>query len=279
MRARRFGSTGRDVPVVGIGTWNMERDDRAAAIVSIRRAIELGLTHVDTAELYGRGRVETLVGEAIAGRRDEVFLVSKVVPSNASRDGTLRACEASLRRLRTDRLDLYLLHWPGEHPLADTVAAFEQLVAEGKIRAWGVSNFDEDELAEVERLAGPGRNACDQVLYHLEERAIEHAVLPACARVGAALVAYSPFGSSARPWGDKRDALEAIGRKYGVGPHAVALAWLLRDPSVFVIPKTSTPAHVDANAAAGDLQLADDDVAAIDRLFPRGPRTPGVPTL
>jgi diketogulonate reductase-like aldo/keto reductase len=264
--------------VIGIGTWNMERDDRGSAIAAIRRALDLGMTHVDTAELYGQGRVEALVREAIAGRRDEVFLVSKVLPQNASRQGTIKACEASLSRLGTDRLDGYLLHWPGRFPIADTVAAFEELVAAGKIRSWGVSNFDERGLAEVVRIAGPGKVACNQVLYHLEERRVEHAVLPACRSGQTSLVAYSPFGSTPRPWGRAAPALAAIANERGVSAHAVALAFLVRDPVVLAIPKTSTVAHVDANAA-GDLDLSAAEIAKIEAAFPLGPRRTGVATI
>ncbi|HEX9419640.1 MAG TPA: aldo/keto reductase, partial [Methylomirabilota bacterium] len=192
MRREPFGQTGVAVPVVGQGTWNMERDGRTTALAALRAGLDAGMTHIDTAEMYGSGRVEELIGEAIAGRRDQVFLVSKVLPQNASRAGVPRACEASLRRLRTDRLDCYLLHWPGRHPLADTIAAFEQLRREGKIRAWGVSNFGVEELERAAALAGAERVACNQVLYHLEERAIEHAVVPWCVARGIAVVGYSP---------------------------------------------------------------------------------------
>src|SRR5215475_2282532 len=177
MRTRIFGSTGRRVAVVGQGTWHMERDDRTEAVRALQRGLDLGMTHIDTAELYGAGRVEELVAEAIRDRRDEVFLVSKVLPENSSRAGTLRACERSLERLATDHLDLYLLHWRGAPPLEETVSAFEQLRADGKIRAWGVSNFDVEDLDELAKLAPIESIACNQVLYHLEERAIEHAVL------------------------------------------------------------------------------------------------------
>src|SRR5215211_658618 len=196
---RKFGSTGADVPVIGQGTWNLETDDRAEAIRAIRRGLELGLNHVDTAELYGDGAVEEIVAEAIAGRRHEVFLASKVLPSNASRRGTIAACERSLQRLRTDELDLYLLHWPGPHALEDTLAAFDELVRSGKIRAFGVSNFDVDDLEQAVRIAGAGRVACNQALYHLGERHAEADLLDACARNGVALVGYSPFGSGQFP--------------------------------------------------------------------------------
>ncbi|MFL6236860.1 MAG: aldo/keto reductase, partial [Thermoanaerobaculia bacterium] len=164
MKKRAFGPTGREISTIGQGTWNMERDGRRAAVEALRRGLDLGMNHVDTAEMYGSGRVEELVGEAIAGRRGEVFLVSKVLPQNASRQGTVEACERSLQRLRTDHLDGYLLHWPGRHPLAETLAGFEELRAAGKILSWGVSNFDEEELGEALRIAGEGKIACNQVL-------------------------------------------------------------------------------------------------------------------
>jgi diketogulonate reductase-like aldo/keto reductase len=199
MERRAFGKSGALVPVIGQGTWQMEDDDRASCVAALRRGLDLGMTHVDTAELYGRGVVEELVAEAIEGRRDEIFLVSKVLPHNASREGTVQACERSLRRLKTDRLDCYLLHWPGDHPLAGTIRAFEDLLAAGKIRSFGVSNFDEGELREAIAIAGEGAIACNQVLYHLQERAIEHAVLPFCEAHGITVVGYSPFGSGRFP--------------------------------------------------------------------------------
>ncbi|HEY8154371.1 MAG TPA: aldo/keto reductase [Myxococcota bacterium] len=269
------------VAAVGQGTWQMERDSRAQAIAALRRGLDAGATHVDTAEMYGDGRVEELVAEAIAGRRDEVFLVSKVLPANASRRGTLRACEASLRRLGTDRLDAYLLHWPGSHPLAETIEAFEELARAGKIRAWGLSNFDEDELAEALALAGAGRIACNQVLYHLGERAVEHAVLPFCARHGIALVAYSPFGSGRFPGPRSRGGrvLAELAAARGVTPRQLALAFLLRAPEVLVIPKAASAEHAAENAAAADLELGPDEVARLERAFPLGPRRRGVPVL
>ena len=194
MVRRPFGWTGVPVPVIGQGTWNLERADRAEAVAALRRGLDAGMTHVDTAEMYGAGRVEELVGEAIAGRRDEVFLVSKVLPEHASFAGVLAACEASLRRLATDRLDLYLLHWASRHQIEQTIAGFERLVRDGKIRHYGVSNFDTGELERALALAGPDRIACNQVLYHLEERAIEHAVLPWCERHGMAVKMAGPKG-------------------------------------------------------------------------------------
>lgn len=276
MGQRAFGWTGVRVPVIGQGTWLMERD-RAAAVRALRRGMDLGMTHIDTAEMYGSGRVEEIVGEAIAGRRCEVFLVSKVLPENASRRGTVAACERSLRRLRTDYLNCYLLHWPSSHPLSGTVEAFEQLVRDGKIRAWGVSNFDEEEIEEVVRLAGPRRVACNQVLYHLGERGIEHHVIPTCERHEIAVVAYSPFGQGrfrARP------VLNEIARERGATPRQVALAFLVRRPSVLAIPKAVHLAHVEENAAAGELRLTRPEVARIDAAFPLPKaRRRHVPTL
>lgn len=269
MRHRPFGSTGSELPILGQGTWLMERDSRAAAIAALRRGLDLGLTHVDTAELYGRGEVEELVGEAIAGRRDEVFLASKVLPDHATRAGTHRACEQSLQRLRTDRLDLYLLHWPGSHPLEETFAAFEELRAAGKIRHWGVSNFDSALLEEALQIAGPGRIACNQVLYHLGERFVEHDLLDRCARHRVALVAYSPFGSGSFPSPRSRGGrvLAEIAAAHGASPRRVALAFLLRHPAVFAIPKASRVAHVEDNAAAADLRLGRDELDRIDATF------------
>ncbi|MBZ4415182.1 aldo/keto reductase [Myxococcus sp. RHSTA-1-4] len=273
MEKHPFGGTGVEVPVLGQGTWRMEDDDRASAIRALRAGLDLGMTHVDTAELYGHGKVEeTLVSEAIAGRRDEVFLVSKVMPSNATYAGTLAACERSLKRLRTDRLDCYLLHWPGPHPLEDTVRAFEKLVKDGKIRSWGVSNFGVEELEEALALAGPGRIACNQVLYHLEERAIEHGVLPWCEAHGVAVVGYSPFGSGNFPRPDSRGGkvLGAIARAHGVSPYQVALRFLVRRPSLFAIPKASREAHLRDNAAAASLKLSSEELARLDAAFPLG---------
>src|SRR6478609_6484901 len=258
----------------------MEDDGQARAVAALRAGLDLGMTHVDTAEMYGSGRVESLVGEAIAGRREQVYLVSKVLPSHASRKGTLAACEASLRRLKTDHLDCYLLHWPGSHPLEDTLAAFEELRAAGKIRSWGVSNFDEEELALVLSLVGPGKLACNQVLYHLEERSIEHAVLPWCEAQGVALVAYTPFGrGSFASTPERKRALQAVADKHGRTLQNVALAFLTRRPTLFTIPKASTLEHVRDNARAGELALDAADIEALDRAFPIGPRRAGVPML
>jgi diketogulonate reductase-like aldo/keto reductase len=264
------------VPVIGIGTWNMEGDDRKGAIAAIRRAIEIGMVHVDTAELYGSGKVESLVGEAIKGVRDQIYLVSKVLPRNASYAGTLRACEASLARLGTDHLDCYLLHWRESLPLADTFRAFETLCEQGKIRAWGVSNFDDDDLAEALAIAGPGKIACNQVLYHLGERTIEHRVVPWCEKHGVAVVAYSPLGS--RGGFPASRELAQVAKRLGATPRQVALAFLARRPSVFTIPKSSHTQHVDEIAGADRVALDDAALEAIDAAFPLAPWR-GLPTL
>ena len=281
MRHEPFGTTNRAVAAVGQGTWNLDEAPRADALGALRRGLDLGATHIDTAEMYGSGAAEELVGEAIFGRRDEVFLVSKVLPHNASRQGTVAACERSLARLRTDRLDCYLLHWRGSHPLAETVAAFEELRRAGKILSWGVSNFDVDDLDEIAAAAGSARPACNQVLYHLKERAIEHAVLPWCEANGVAVTAYSPFGQTdfPAPGSAGGRVLAGVAAAHGATPRQAALAFLTRARSVFAIPKASTPEHVAENAAAGDLRLAPDEVAAIEAAFPLGRRPRSLPML
>jgi diketogulonate reductase-like aldo/keto reductase len=279
MKQQKFGSSGPLVPVIGQGTWYIDRGDRKDAVAALRRGIDLGMTHIDTAEMYGDA--ELVVAEAIAGRRDDVFLVSKVLPSNASRRGTVTACERSLQRLKTDRLDCYLLHWRGSYPLAETVVAFEQLVSAGKIRSWGVSNFDAGDLDELLTVAGKGRIACNQVLYHLQERAIEHAVMPWCAQHGVAVVAYSPFGHNdfPSPRSKAGEVLQAIAKTHGASARQVALAFLTRKPEVFAIPKASTSEHAADNAAAGKLVLGDDEITALDKAFPRGPKPRSLPML
>ncbi len=282
MIVRPFGSTGRDVPVIGQGTWNIpERGARAEeAKRALRRGIELGMVHVDTAEMYGDGESERLVGEAIAGLpREQLFLVSKVLPSNATYDGTIRACDGALRRMRVDYLDCYLLHWRGSVPLGETMRAFEKLVGDGKIRALGVSNFEVDDLEEARAALEREEIACNQVLYHLGERTIEDHELPYCREHGIAITAYTPFGRG--DWTDGRGAhvLEEVARKHAATPRQVILAFLTRDPNVFTIPKSSTVAHVEENAAAGDLRLDDEDVARIDKAFPVRKRRGGLPTL
>jgi len=280
--ARVFGSTRRLVAPVGQGSWKIEDSSAGFAVAALRRGLDLGLTHIDTAEMYGSGSAESLIAEAITGRRDEVFLVSKVLPGNASKGGTIAACEKSLARLRTDRLDCYLLHWRGAHPLQETIAAFDTLVRAGKILSWGVSNFDVADLDEVAAIAGAGHPACNQVLYHLQERAIEHAVLPWCRRHGTALVAYTPFGQSSAPF-DARTrqgkVLEKIAAAHQATSRQVALRFLLRHPEVFVIPKASSVAHVEENAGAAALELSEAELAAIDAAFPPARPRRGLPMI
>jgi len=270
---RLFGSTGREIATVGQGSWRTEESSPDAAIAALRRGLDLGMTHIDTAEMYGSGAAERIIAAAIAGRRDEVFLVSKVLPTHASKRGAVEACENSLARLGTDRLDCYLLHWRGAHPLAETVAAFEALQRGGKILSWGVSNFDVADLEEVTAIAGTDRPACNQVLYHLRERAIEHAVLPWCQARGVAVVAYTPFGERPDVF-DPRTRQGRVLHEIAAARHAtarqIALAFLLRHPNSFVIPKASTIAHVEENAGAAALHLRAAEIARLDAAFPRG---------
>lgn len=239
------------------------------------------MTHIDTAEMYLSGGAEQWVAEAIEGRRAEIFLVSKVLPENASRRGTVRACEQSLARLRTERLDCYLLHWRGRYPLEETVSAFEQLLRDGKILSWGVSNFDDADLHQLKAVTDHSGPVCDQVLYHVQERAIEHAVLPWCERNAAAVVAYSPFGHGSFP--DPHTAggriLKHIANEHSATPRQVALRFLLRNKSVFAIPKSSNRDHVEENAAAGDLRLSDMELDRINHAFPLGPPPRQLPML
>jgi diketogulonate reductase-like aldo/keto reductase len=279
LRQKKFGGTGREVSVMGQGTWYIDRGDRKSAVATLRRGIDLGMTHIDTAEMYGDA--ELVIAEAITGRRDKVYLVSKVLPSNASRRGTISACERSLARLKTDRLDCYLLHWRGSYPLSETVAAFEQLKAAGKIRSWGVSNFDADDLDEILAVAGEGKIACNQVLYHLQERAIEHAVIPWCVKHGVAVVAYSPFGHNNFPGPRSKagEVLGAIAENHGASPRQIALSFLTREGPLFAIPKASTPEHAAENAAAVDVKLSEDEIASLDAAFPRGSKPRSLPML
>ena len=266
---RRIGLIdGNDVPVLGQGTWMMgeRRGERQAETNALIAGIDLGLTLIDTAEMYGDGAAEELVGEAIKGRREEVFLVSKVLPNHASRTGTPAACEASLRRLGTDVIDLYLLHWRGSIPLAETVAAFEALKQAGKIRHWGVSNFDVADMEELLEIAPSGASTVNQVLYNPEYRGIEFDLLPWQAAQGIPVMAYSPLGQGGELLQAK--PLVAIAARHDATPAQVVLAWALRHPALIAIPKASRKAHVEANARAAALQLTPEDLAAIDAAFP-----------
>jgi len=281
MRHRQFGFLKREVAVVGQGTWYGKGDTRESAVLALRRGLDLGMTHIDTAEMYLSGRAEEWVGEAIVHRRKEVFLVSKVLPQNASRKGTVAACEGSLSRLKTDRLDCYLLHWRGEYPLDDTIEALQQLQSEGKILSWGVSNFDAPDLKEAHRSSGYAGPVCNQVLYHLQERAVEHAVVPWCEKHGAAFVAYSPFGHGdfPDPHTPAGRLLTQIAEENNATPRQVALQFLLRWPFSFAIPKSSDIDHVVENAGAGDLELTVTQIDRLDKMFPLGRARQGIPML
>ena len=264
---RPFGWTGVSIPVIGQGTWMVEGSaaQEERAIQALRAGLDFGLTHIDTAEMYGSGRAEELTARAIAGRRDQVFLVSKVLPSNASYEGTLRACERSLQRLGTDHLDLYLLHWESSHPIRETMRAMEHLIDTGLIRFTGVSNFDVAELKAAQAAMRHHRIASNQVLYNLRERGIERNLLPYCAAHQIALVAYTPFGKSKFPRGS---VLDEIARRNGRTVHQVILNWVTRHPHVFTIPKSSDAEHTRENAGAMDWTLSAGDFAALDRAFP-----------
>ncbi|WP_323795586.1 aldo/keto reductase [Nisaea sp.] len=257
---------GRSVPALGLGTWYMgeSADAHEQEVRALQTGMDLGMTLIDTAEMYAEGGAEEVVGDAIQGRRDQVFIVSKVLPYNASRKGTIAACEASLRRLGTDHIDLYLLHWPGSHPLAETIEAFEALQAAGKIGGYGVSNFDVAEMAAWEKATGPGACQTDQVLYNLSRRGIEWDLVPWARERAIPLMAYSPLEQ-----GRLRDkGLDSVADKHGVTAMQIALAWVLRNPSIIAIPKASNPLHVQANNAALELVLDEDDLALLDRSFP-----------
>jgi diketogulonate reductase-like aldo/keto reductase len=259
--------SGECVPAMGLGTWHMgERiGDPAAEAKALSRGLDLGISVIDTAEMYGRGGAERVVARAIEGRRDEVFLVSKVLPHNASAKGTIEACEKSLTRMGVETIDMYLLHWPGRYPLADTVGAFQALRRQGKIRHWGVSNFDADEMESLWRV--PGGDGCqiNQVLYNLSRRGVEWDLLPWLRARAVPVMAYSPL-EQGRLLGNK--TLARIAARRDVTPAQVALAWTLRENDVMTIPKASGLAHVDQNRAAWDLELEHDDLVELDREFP-----------
>lgn len=272
MKQRAFGAAGVDVSVIGQGTWDIP--ENGARLTEQKRAllrgVELGMTHVDTAEMYGSGRVEEILGETLRGVRSRLFLASKVIPKNATYQGTIAACERSCARMQTDHLDLFMLHWPGRHPIGDTMRALEELVRQGKTRFVGVSNFDLDELIEARSHLNDAPMVCNQVLYHLNERGIEHRLIPYCKQNGIAIVAYTPFGRGKYKRHGDVSVLERIAAKRGATVQQVILAFLTRDPIVFAIPKAARVEHVESNAAAADVRLDDDDVAAIDTAYPRG---------
>lgn len=259
--------SGKEVPALGLGTWNMgeTRSSAPQEVESIRKAIDLGMTLIDTAEMYADGRSEEVVGAAIAGRRQNVFLVSKVYPWNASDKGTAEACERSLARLGTDHIDLYLLHWRGEHPLAETVAAFERLKSDGKIGDWGVSNFDTDDMEELFAVPGGKNCAANQVLYNLSRRGPEFSLLPWCQERGVPLMAYSPIEQGRIL---KNHELIRIAKAYQATPAQLALAFLLERDGVIAIPKSASVSRVEENRGATDLEITEEDWAALDAVFP-----------
>lgn len=259
--------SGEQVPVLGQGTWHMgeDRNRRANEIAALKLGIDLGMTLIDTAEMYGSGGAEEVTREAIAGQRDKIFLVSKVLPSHASRTGVVEACEASLRRLGTDRIDLYLLHWRGSTPLAETVGAFETLKRDGKIRYWGVSNFDTDDLEELRGIEGGEMAQTNQILYNLTSRGIEYDLLPWSQERGVPLMAYSPVGQGGL---DQDRRLKGIAERHGATPTQIALAWVLRQKGILAIPKAVEPDHIRQNRAALGIDFSRADLAELDRAFP-----------
>ncbi len=269
---RDFGSTGVQLPVLGQGTWRVGEDRSRAdeETRALRLGMELGMTHVDTAEMYGNGDTEEFVGRALHGLRERVFLASKVLPSNASYSGTLDACDRSLARLGADYLDLYMIHWrTGPHPVEDTMRALEDLAEAGKVRFIGVSNFDVRELQQAQRALTKRRIACNQVAYHLLARGIEFKLIPYCREQGIAVVGYSPFGSGRFPTKRTQSAILAkIGERHGKTPRQVALNFLTRLPGCFTIPKASKVEHVRENAGAVGWELSPEDIAEIDDVFP-----------
>jgi len=267
--------SGEAVQVIGQGTWKMGEDARRRAdeVAALKLGLDLGMTLIDTAEMYASGGAEEVVAEAIAGRRDDLFLVSKVLPSNASRTGVPAACEKSLKRLRTDRIDLYLLHWPGSVPLGETVEAFEALKKAGKIRHWGVSNFDTDEMEELTALPAGGNVQTNQVLYNLSRRGPEFDLAPWSRKLGIPLMAYSPVEQGALA---RNARLEAIAKRHDAAPAQIALAWVMQQDGVIAIPKASRQEHVRQNVAALEIKLTGEDLAELDRAFPPPTRKRGL---
>ncbi len=264
--------SGAEMPRFGLGTWRMGESARRRAdeVEALRHGLDLGITLIDTAEMYGDGEAERIVADAVGAQRDAVFIVSKVLPENSSRRGTITACERSLKRLKTDRIDLYLLHWRGAPPLADTIAAFQELAQAGKILAWGVSNFDLGEMEEVAHAHGGKGCATNQVLYNLSRRGIEFDLIPWCKARGIPIMAYSPI-EQGRILG--HGALREVGARHKATAAQVALAWLTRQQDVIVIPKAGSKTHVEEDLAALDLKLTRDDLATLDRAFPPPTRT------
>ena len=273
VKTTRLGRTECQISVIGQGTWQLSTRGRSGeqAVAALELGVDLWLTHVDTAEMYGNGAIEKLVARVIEHRRASVFLASKVLPGNASYEGTIAACERSLRRLGTDYIDLYMIHWPSRHPIGETMAAMERLVDEGKVRYIGVSNFDVDGLSEAERALSRYRIVANQVLYHLGDRRVENRLLPYCERQGITIVAYSPFGSGRFPSASSASGrvLASVAERHGKTPHQVALSFLIRNSRVVAIPKSARSEHVRENAGAADIRLSRRDIAALEGAFPR----------
>ncbi len=273
MIRKAFGGTGAAVPAIGQGTWDLPESvhGRAEAIRALRRGVELGLTHIDTAEMYGAGAVETMVGEALAAiPRASLFITSKVLPENASYKGTLAACDRTLRRLRTEYVDLYLLHWPGSHPIAEMMRGLEELVARGKARFIGVSNFDVDGVREAQAALRDVKLAANEIFYSLVERGPEALLIPYCRERGVAVIGYPPFGRGRvlRKGSEGEAVLRVVAQKHGRPPRQVVLNFLTRDPCVFAIPKASNVAHVEENAGSAGWTLDEEDVTQIETVFP-----------
>ena len=270
--------SGRSIPVLGQGTWSMGEDParRKIEIAALQLGLDLGMTMIDTAEMYGEGKAEEIVAEGIAGRRAQVFLVSKVYPHNATRKGAVAACERSLKRLHTDYLDLYLLHWIGSVPVAETLEAFERLKREGRILDYGVSNFDKDDIDKAFSLPGGSEIATNQVLFNLQRRGIEWDLLPWCKEHRMPIMAYSPI-QQGRVLKDK--PLKLVAARHGATPAQVALAWLFSKDGIVTIPKASNTAHVRENRAALDLKLTEADIAELERAFPPPPKKIPLATL
>lgn len=259
--------SGVTIPTFGLGTWRMGENayHRASEVAALKHGLDLGVTLIDTAEMYGDGEAEAIVAEAVGKRRDDIYIVSKVLPENATRQGTIAACERSLKRLRTDRIDLYLLHWRGTEPLEETLTAFEQLTAAGKIRDWGVSNFDVTDMGELWAMPIGNRVATNQVLYNLTRRGIEFDLMPWCQARGIPIIAYSPIEQGRLL---HHPTLIEVAKRHSARPAQIALAWLLRHKNVIVIPKAATLKHVEENVAAMNLHLTVDDLATLDDAFP-----------
>ncbi|MFD3330789.1 aldo/keto reductase [Streptomyces sp. NPDC058701] len=273
------GST--PVPVIGQGTWKLNRADPHTVSRALHAGLDAGMTHIDTAEMYGNGAVEKFLGKVLIHRRQEIFLASKVKPQNASYDGLIAACERSLRRLRTDHLDLYLLHWPGPHPLEETLSAFRRLHAEGKISSFGVSNFNRCHLEQLSELTADEEIACNQVLYNLGERAIEHRVVPGCREQNIGIVGYSPLGSGLFPPRTPAagKTLHRIAKEHGASERQIALAFLVRNPGFFLLPRTSSVAHVQENGRATEIHLSKEEIASLEHAYPLGPDDGRLPVI